>query len=138
MNSDKVNMEQFVLCVTASHSVLCWVLRVHCVIIYAGCGFIVLYFVLLMHLILLCVVAGVKDLKKNISGILHDSSLDWDVPLETSSASGMKQSHVRMEFLQSIDQTGELTDTSAIPVDVVKYERNVRAERSSRILDDAK
>jgi hypothetical protein len=92
-----------------------------------------------MHLILFCVVvAAVKDLKKNISGILQDSSLDWDVTLETSSASGTKQIHVCMEFLQSIDQTGELTDTSAIPVDVVKYERNVRAERSSRILDDAK
>ena len=107
--------------------------------IYAGCGFIVLYFVLLMPLILFCVVvAAVKDLKKNISGILQDSSLDWDVTVETSSASGTKQSNVCKEFLQSIDQTGELTDTSAVPVDVVKYERNVRAERSSRILDDAK
>ena len=124
---------------TASHSVLCWVLCVQCVMICAGCGFIVLYFVLLVHLILFCVVvAAVKDLKKNISGILQDSSLDWDVTPETSSASGRKQSHVCMEFLQSIDQTGELTDTSAVPVDVVKYERNVRAERSSRILDDAK
>jgi hypothetical protein len=105
----------------------------------AGCAFIVLYFVLLVHLILFCVVmAAVKELKKNISGILQDSSLDWDVTLETSSASGTKQSHVCKEFLQSIDQTGELTDTSAVPVDVVKYERNVRAERSSRILDDAK
>lgn len=43
-----------------------------------------------------------------------------------------------MDFLQSIDQTGELTDTSAIPVDVVKYERNVRAERSSRVLDETR
>jgi hypothetical protein len=87
---------------------------------------------------LLCVVAAVKELKKNISGVLQDSSLDWDVTLETSSASEKKQSHVCMEFLQSIDQTGELTDTSAVPLDVVKYERNVRAERSSRVLDDAK
>jgi len=95
--------------------------------------------VLLTHLILFCVVvAAVKDLKKNISGILQDSSLDWDVTLETSSTSGTKQSHVCAQFLRSIDQTGELSDTSAIPVDVVKYERNVRAERSSRILDDAK
>lgn len=91
-----------------------------------------------MHLILLCFVAGVKDLKKNIGGVLQDSSLDWDATLETSSASGKKQNHVCMKFLQSIDQTGELTDTSAVPLDVVKYERNVRAERSSRILDDAK
>jgi hypothetical protein len=107
--------------------------------IYAGCGYIVLYCVLLMHVILFCVVvAAMKDLKKNISGILQDSSLDWDVTLDTPSASGTKQSHVCLEFLQSIDQTGELTDTSAVPVDVVKYERNVRAERSSRILDDAK
>jgi len=105
---------------------------------YAGCGFIMLHFVLLMHLILLCVVAAMKDLKKNISGILQDSSLDWDVTLETSSASGKKQSLVCMEFLKSIDQTGELTDTSVVPFDVVKYERNVRAERSSRVLDDAK
>jgi len=112
---------------------------VHCVMIYAGCGLIVLYFVLLMHLILFCVVvAAVKDLKKNISGILQDSSSDWDITPETSSASGSKQSHMCKEFLKSIDQTGELTDTSAVPVDVVKYERNVRAERSSRILDDAK
>jgi hypothetical protein len=82
--------------------------------------------------------AAVKDLKKNISGMLQDSSLDWDATLETSGAPGMKQSHMCMEFLQSIDQTGELTDTSAVPLDVVKYERNVRAERSSRMLDDAK
>lgn len=81
---------------------------------------------------------AVKDLKKNISGVLQDSSVDWDPTLETSCASGTKQSHVCMDFLQSIDQTGELTDTSAIPLDVVKYERNVRAERSSRMLDDAK
>jgi hypothetical protein len=107
--------------------------------IYAGCGLIVLYFVLLMHLILFCVVvAAVKDLKKNISGILQDSPLDWDITQETSSASGSKQIHMCEKFLKSIDQTGELTDTSAVPVDVVKYERNVRAERSSRILDDAK
>ena len=107
--------------------------------IYAGCGFILLYFLLCMHLVLFCVVvAAVKDLKKNISGLLQESSLDWDVTVEASSASGMKQSHVCMEFLQSIDQTGELTDTSAIPLDVVKYERNVRAERSSRMLDDTK
>lgn len=43
-----------------------------------------------------------------------------------------------MDFLQSIDQTGELADTSAIPVDVVKYERNVRAERSSRVLNETR
>jgi hypothetical protein len=99
-----------------------------------------LYFVLLVHLILFCVVvAAMKDLKKNISSILQDSSsLDWDITLETSSASGSKQSYMCKEFLKSIDQTGELTDTSAVPVDVVKYERNVRAERSSRTLDDAK
>jgi hypothetical protein len=83
-------------------------------------------------------VAGVKDLKKNISGVLQDSSLDWDATLETSGAPGKKQSHMCLEFLQSIDQTGELTDTSAVPLDMVKYERNVRAERSSRMLDDAK
>lgn len=85
---------------------------------------------------MICVVLlAVKDLKKNINGILQDSLVDGDLTLETS---GMKQSHVCMEFLQSIDQTGELTDTSAIPLDVVKYERNVRAERSSRVLDDAR
>jgi hypothetical protein len=97
--------------------VLCWM-----------CNLILFHFI----------VAGVKELKKNMSGVLQDSSLDWDATLETSGAPGKKQSHLCMEFLQSIDQTGELTDTSAVPLDVVKYERNVRAERSSRMLDDAK
>jgi hypothetical protein len=77
-----------------------------------------------------------KDLKKNISSFLQDSPLDVDLTLESSR--GKKQSNMCMDFLQSIDQTGELTDTSTIPVDVVKYERNVRAERSSRVLDEAR
>jgi hypothetical protein len=92
-----------------------------------------------LQLILLYVaVAAVKDMKKNINSVLRDSSLDGDVMLETSRGSGKKQSHLCMDFLQSIDQTGELTDTSTLPVDLVKHERNVRAERSSRMMDESR
>jgi hypothetical protein len=92
-----------------------------------------------LWLILLCIaVAAVKDMKKNINSVLRDSSLDGDLMLETSRGSGKKQSHLCMDFLRSIDQTGELTDTSTLPVDIVKRERNVRAERSSRVLDETR
>ncbi|PNF34211.1 hypothetical protein B7P43_G17512 [Cryptotermes secundus] len=80
--------------------------------------------------------AAMKDLKKCISSYIQDLPLDGDLTLESSR--GKRQGHMCMDFLQSIDQTGELTDTSAIPVDVVKYERNVRAERSSRVLDETR
>jgi hypothetical protein len=88
--------------------------------------------------ILFCfaIVAAMKDLKKNISSYIQDLPLDGELTVESSR--GNRQRHVCMEFLQSIDQTGELTDMSAIPVDVVKYERNVRAERSSRVLDETR
>jgi hypothetical protein len=77
-----------------------------------------------------------KDLKKNINNYVQDLPLDGDFALESSR--GNRQSHMCMEFLQSIDQTGELADMTTIPVDVVKYERNVRAERSSRVLDETR
>jgi hypothetical protein len=80
--------------------------------------------------------AAMKDLKKSISSYIQDLPLDGDLTLESSR--GKRQSHMCMDFLQSIDQTGELTDMSAVPVDVVKYERNVRAERSSRLLDETR
>jgi hypothetical protein len=84
------------------------------------------------------IVAAVKDLKGNINSVLLDSSLDGDLMLEMSNGSGKKRSRLCMDFLQSIDQTGELTDTSTLPVDMVKYERNIRAERSSRVLDETR
>jgi hypothetical protein len=77
-----------------------------------------------------------KDWKKNISSYIQDLPFDGDFTLESSR--GNRQSHMCIEFLQSIDQTGELTDMSTIPVDIVKYERNVRAERSSRVLDETR
>lgn len=79
---------------------------------------------------------AMKDLKRNISSYIQDLSLDGHLIFESSC--GNRQSQICMDFLQSIDQTGELTDTSAVPVDVVKHERNVRAERSSRVLDETR
>ncbi|KDR18882.1 transcription initiation protein SPT3 homolog isoform X3 [Zootermopsis nevadensis] len=81
---------------------------------------------------------AVKDMKKNINSVLLESSLDGDLMLETPRGSGKKQTNLCMDFLRSIDQTGELTDTCTLPVDMVKHERNVRAERSSRVLDETR
>lgn len=78
---------------------------------------------------------AVRDLKNNINSFLGDSSVEEDLLLGPSIGSGKKRSRWCIEFLQSIDQTGELTDMSAYPIDIVKYERNVRAERSSREMD---
>jgi hypothetical protein len=83
-------------------------------------------------------VAAVKDMKKKINSIFRDSSLDGDLMQETSRGSGNKQSQLCMDFLRSVDQTGELTDPSMLPVDMVKHERDVRAERSSRVLDETR
>lgn len=77
-----------------------------------------------------------KDLRSNMTGILGEATLDPEVAGETPFPK--KRSRVCLDFLSSIDQTGELTDTTNLPVDIVKYERTVRAERSSRALDEAR
>ncbi|XP_069687974.1 transcription initiation protein SPT3 homolog [Periplaneta americana] len=80
---------------------------------------------------------AVRDLKSNINNVLGESSVEGDLQLDTSLGTGKKRSRLCLDFLQSIDQTGELTDTSSFPIDIVKYERNVRAERASRELNQS-
>ncbi|KAJ9580746.1 hypothetical protein L9F63_024072 [Diploptera punctata] len=73
-----------------------------------------------------------KDVKNKVTGILDEDAEDPELALDTPNR---KLSQICMDFLSSIDSTGELIHTGDLPADIVKYERQVRAERTSRTLD---
>nr|CAD7426875.1 unnamed protein product [Timema monikensis] len=76
----------------------------------------------------------VKDMKN-----VNEESVNVDaesVPLE-----GLKQKNTEyqtcLSFLKKIDNTGELTDMNYQPFDKIMYERNMRADKTAQILDEA-
>nr|CAD7453752.1 unnamed protein product [Timema tahoe] len=76
----------------------------------------------------------VKDMRN-----VNEDSVNVDggsVPLE-----GLKQKNTEyqtcLSFLKKIDNTGELTDMYYQPFDKIMYDRNMRADKTAQILDEA-
>ena len=78
--------------------------------------------------------SDLKDLKSSIMSVMGDGPVNTEAPTDT--APSKKRSKPYFQFLSRIDQTGELTDTTDLPMDIIKYERILRAERTSRNTDD--
>ncbi|PSN34744.1 Transcription initiation protein SPT3 [Blattella germanica] len=80
---------------------------------------------------------NVKEMKSCVTGSLAETPVD-EIPdgiLDGSSGPPKKRSRTCIEFLKSIDQTGELSDLSSVS-DTIKHERNVRADWMSRNMDE--
>ncbi|XP_063223740.1 transcription initiation protein SPT3 homolog isoform X2 [Bacillus rossius redtenbacheri] len=77
----------------------------------------------------------VKDMKCKLA---HTASVTTGIEEALPETPVKKHRKALMEYLESIDVTGELTDKSHRPFDVVKHERNVRADRMSKRMTEAK
>ncbi|PSN56066.1 hypothetical protein C0J52_05874 [Blattella germanica] len=78
---------------------------------------------------------ALKDIHANVKGAVEGAVAGGSADSLPDSITSMKRSRTCIDFLTSIDQTGELTDSTIIPFDVIKHQRDVRAEKASKEMD---
>ncbi|XP_067007758.1 transcription initiation protein SPT3 homolog isoform X2 [Anabrus simplex] len=78
---------------------------------------------------------AVKDMKASFLGTIEDAGDNGAVTGDPVSPP-KKRKRMCLDYLKTIDQTGELTEKECQPFDSVKHERNVRAELMSQQLDE--
>ncbi|GLH04149.1 Uncharacterized protein GBIM_09923, partial [Gryllus bimaculatus] len=78
---------------------------------------------------------GIKDFHSSLTKHLGSNLGDLSEGLDMQK--GSKRRRMCLDFLETIDQTGELTDKQQ-PFDTVKNERNLRAELMTQSMDESR